>query len=109
VTPGLAARGPVIAADRWREVIARAGERCECTGQCGRRHREGMGRCTRPDRPEAPLHAVPRDAAPFHVAAALPADALDALCDPCHASAAAIRARALRSATNTHSPGQTLF
>jgi DNA (cytosine-5)-methyltransferase 1 len=109
-TPALPpAPGPIIAADRWRQVIDRAGERCECTGQCGRRHRDGKGRCARPDRPGAALHAVPASPAPFHVAAALPAAALTALCDPCHAAVALIHARALRNATDTHSRAQALF
>jgi DNA (cytosine-5)-methyltransferase 1 len=103
------APGPVIAAGRWRQVIDRAGERCECTGQCGRKHREGKGRCTRPDRPGAPLHAVPRDPAPFHVAAALPASALHALCDRCHGALAAIHDRGRQAAHGALSATETLF
>ncbi len=81
--------GPVIAAGLWHEVIARAGNRCECTAECGRKHKNGGGRCIRHSSPRAPLHAVPRAPAPFHAAAAMPATALYALCDDCHTALAA--------------------
>ena len=103
------AAGPLLAADTWRQVIGTAGERCECTGQCGRKHSDGQGQCQCPDRPEAPLHAVPRDPVPFHVAAALPASALHALCDPCHAALASIHARARQAASDSLSVIEPLF
>lgn len=89
---------------RWREVIDRAGDQCECTGACGRKHTSGGGRCDRPDTPHAPLHAVPREPVPTRVAASLPAAALIALCGHCHRSIdarrAAERAEALRRQTD---------
>jgi hypothetical protein len=110
VTADLAAPGPIVAARLWRQVIDRAGEWCECRGECGRKHTDGRGRCTRENGPLAPLHAVPRDpAVPFHAAAALDAAALHALCDPCHAAVAVMRARARRAATEALSTAQTLF
>jgi DNA (cytosine-5)-methyltransferase 1 len=98
------APGPIVGAARWREVIDRAGQRCECRGACGRKHREGQGRCTREHSGWAPLHAVPRDPAPFHVAAAL-----HALCDPCHAAFASIHARARQAAHGALSATEPLF
>jgi hypothetical protein len=105
------APGPIVAASLWREVTDRAGDWCECRGECGRsKHTDGGGRCTRENGPLTPLHAVPRDAAvPFHAAAALPASALYALCDPCHAAVAVMRARARRAALDTLSAAETLF
>jgi hypothetical protein len=109
VTAGLAAPGPVIGAGLWRQVIDRAGERCECRTECGRKHTGGQGRCNRENGPYAPLHAVPRDPAPFHAAAVLDAAALFALCDPCHAAVALMRARARRAALDALSAAETLF
>lgn len=42
---------------RWREVVDRAGGRCECRGACGRKH-SPEGRCTREHSETAPLHAA---------------------------------------------------
>jgi hypothetical protein len=104
-----AAAGPLVADERWREVIQRAGARCECRAECGRQHRDGLGRCTRENTPGAPLHAVAREPAPFPAAAALPASALRALCDPCHAALASIHTRARQAAHGALSAIETLF
>jgi hypothetical protein len=109
VTADLAAPGPLVGASLWREVIERAGERCECRTECGRQHKNGQGRCTRENAPSAPLRADPRDPAPAHTAAALPASALAALCGPCHAAVAAIHARARQAALDALSAAETLF
>jgi hypothetical protein len=90
----------------WREVIGRAGGRCECQGACGRKHSgDPAGRCTRENTQTAPLHAVPREPAATRVAASLPADAMHALCGPCHdttaRNAAAAHAEALRAQADT--------
>ena len=70
---------------QWREVVDRAGGRCECRGACGRKHNsDPTGRCTREHTPTAPLHAVPREPATTRAAASLPADAMHALCHRCH-------------------------
>jgi hypothetical protein len=73
----------------WREVITRAGDRCECRGACGRKHKDGGGRCAREHTASAPLAAVPREPAPTRIAAALPAAGLHALCRSCHDGLAA--------------------
>jgi hypothetical protein len=87
------------------EVASRAGGQCECRGGCGRKHKDGDGRCTRPDLPRAPLHAVPREPSPTRTAVTLPAAALHALCGPCHdgteKNRAAERAAALREQAAT--------
>ena len=86
--------GPVIGAALWQQVIYLAGERCECRTQCGRKHKDGQGRCTQSHIPGRPLHAVPRDDIPFPASAALPAAGLHALCPACHASVDTARAGA---------------
>jgi hypothetical protein len=81
----------------WREVIERAGGRCECRGACGRKHNDDpAGRCTRENAETALLHAVPREPVTTRVAASLPADAMHALCGRCHDTTA--RKQAARSA-----------
>jgi hypothetical protein len=103
-----AAPGPAL----LEEVIARAGRQCECTGECGRRHRSAFaspGRCDRPDAPWSRLHAVPRDPVSPRAAAALPARALHALCDPCHAACASIHARARQGVHGALSTAEPLF
>jgi hypothetical protein len=89
----------------WREVIDRAGGRCECRGACGRKHKDDpAGRCTREHADTVPLHAVPREPVTARAAASLPASALRALCGPCHDTTArkhaAQRADALRDDTD---------
>jgi hypothetical protein len=87
----------------WREVVTRAGGQCECRGACGRKHKDGGGRCTRTDLP----HAVPREPVAASVAVTLPAAALHALCGPCHDATektrAARRAAALLGQADTGS------
>ena len=86
--------GPIVAADLWREVVSAAARRCVCSGQCGRRHKEGMGRCLAEDSPVAPLHAVPRSAE--LAGPRLTAADLEALCDGCHGRVLNLRQRAAR-------------
>jgi hypothetical protein len=89
----------------WLEVIARAGGRCECRGACGRKHKND--RCTRENTETAPLHAVPREPVTTRVAASLPAEAMHALCGPCHDTTArkhaAQHADAMRAQADTSS------
>ncbi len=92
----------------WREVVDRAGGRCECRGACGRKHsNDPAGRCTREGTQTAPLHAVPREPATTREAASLPAAAMHALCGPCHDTTArqhaARHAEALRTQASTGS------
>ncbi|MGW9437977.1 hypothetical protein [Streptomyces sp. NPDC055607] len=40
--------GPIAAGNVWQPVVDRAGGRCQCTGQCGRKHADKdrkPGRC----------------------------------------------------------------
>ncbi len=102
--------GPVIGAAVWREVTSRAGNRCQCTGGCGRKHRDGDGRCKLENTAASPLHAVPAEDTPDVITAAvLPARALTALCDPCHAGHASMRARARKEAHGALSAAEILF
>ena len=94
----------------WREVITRAGGRCECRGACGRKHQDGGGRCKRLNTRCAPLSAVPREpAVPTRIAVTLPAAALQALCRPCHDGIAAAWATARAAALRDQSATESLF
>jgi hypothetical protein len=94
----------------WRQVTDRAGRRCECRGECGRKHASGEGRCIREHAPWAPLRAVPADpAAHDTAAAALPASALRALCCPCHTAVGLIHAKARKAAHGALSAAEPLF
>jgi hypothetical protein len=68
----------------WHEVMARADDRCECRGECGRTHKNDDGRCQHLNAPNRPLNAVPRRPVPTRVAVTLPAAALLVLCGPCY-------------------------
>ena len=95
---------------RWREVVDRAGGRCECRGACGRKHRDDpANRCTRESTPTAPLHAVPLQPATSREAAALPADAMHALCGPCHDTTARKHAAQHAEALRAHADTSSLF
>jgi hypothetical protein len=52
-------RPPMTNADLWSAVMERAHYRCECSGQCGRRHTGG--RCPNGDRARERLMAVSPD------------------------------------------------
>ena len=94
----------------WREVIDRAGGRCECRGACGRKHKsDPAGRCAREHAENAPLHAVPRQPATTRVAVSLPAEAMHALCGPCHDSTARKHAAALAEALSAQADTTALF
>lgn len=84
-TTGMAGRSD--AAGQWYAVRERAGDRCECTGECGSRHKNGGGRCARestwPD-PARVLSVVPADpAVSLAAAAALPWAELRLRCTEC--------------------------
>ncbi|WP_395110580.1 hypothetical protein [Actinomadura sp. SCN-SB] len=101
---------PLLNGELWRTVLDRAGRRCECRAECGRKHKDGGGRCKNEhDRPR-PLHSVPREATSSWVAAAtLPPEALYALCPPCHAGIEAARRSARNAAVaEAHTP-EALF
>lgn len=94
----------------WREVIDRAGGRCECRGACGRKHRDDpAGRCTREHAETAPLRAVPREPATTRAAASLPASAMHALCGPCHDTTAREHAADLAAALRAEAATIALF
>lgn len=65
--------------------VTAAGDRCECTGQCGREHRrEHDGRCHVLDGPAHRLVVAPAaPATAWTVAARLPDDALAVWCPGC--------------------------
>ena len=94
----------------WREVIDRARGRCECRGACGRKHRDDpAGRCTRENADTTPLHAVPREPVTTRLAAALPAEAMHALCAPCHDTTARKQAARHAEALRAQSASDSLF
>jgi hypothetical protein len=94
----------------WREVIDRAGGRCECEGACGRKHKDDpAGRCTRENAEAALLHAVPREPVTTRAAVSLPASALHALCGPCHDTTARKHAAALAEALRARADANSLF
>jgi hypothetical protein len=93
----------------WHEVITRADDRCECRGACGRKHKDGDGRCTHLNTSHAPLSAVPRKPVPTRIAVTLPAADLQALCRPCHDGIAAARAAARAAALADQSATGSLF
>lgn len=77
--------GPIWGSDLWRQVVANAGGTCQCAGQCGKTHSRTEGRCDMTEgRRDQHLIAAPL-VLPclFHVAAALKADGLIALCVTC--------------------------
>jgi hypothetical protein len=91
-----AAPGPLAGAAVWRQVIAAAGRRCECAGQCGGRHHDGNGRCVHEDAPGSPLHAIARDRAASGAEIRLDAAELMAVRDGCHGGLLARRREAVR-------------
>lgn len=85
--------------------VGDAGQRCECTGQCGREHRrEPDGRCHVLDGPAHRLVIAPAaPGLPWTTAARLPSDALTVWCPTCLTDAE----RAARSHTaHHHASGQ---
>ncbi|WP_327655633.1 hypothetical protein [Streptomyces sp. NBC_00483] len=103
---------PLTGTTTWRPVMAAAGFRCQCTGQCGTPHAKGEGRClhehdgyTSKHGRRVRLIAAPVDPLASAVtAAALPAAELVAWCPDCHA-AAARRARRAISSPAAEAPG----
>jgi hypothetical protein len=91
--------GPIVGAGLLRQVVSAAYGRCVCAGQCGRTHKKDMGRCPREDTPAAPLHAVPREAAPPVAEMRLGVGDLLALCDDCHRGLITRRSQANRKAS----------
>ncbi|MFJ8742395.1 hypothetical protein ACIRL2_23750 [Embleya sp. NPDC127516] len=95
-------RPPIVGGPVWSAVTAREGGTCGCRGECGRRHKDTGGRCTRHDG----LIVGPRDlSVSLAVAVALDPAGLTTWCERCHgparsaAKAAAGSARAAESAT----------
>ena len=82
-------------ANGWADVMKRAGEVCECSGQCGATHRKTEGRCDARHGayagkgcPPIRLEAAPEDPTiPEHIAARMTADQLMAWCAKCRADA----------------------
>ena len=110
-------RAPLVGAETWREVVDLAGERCQCRGQCGRRHidrqrPDAEPRCAHINGQYAkPLHVIPRarltaDAtgpggpSQWAASARLPAAELAAVCKGCHVGIDAARAARARAAAD---------
>ncbi|MFJ9093828.1 hypothetical protein ACIRIR_20220 [Streptomyces globisporus] len=82
---------PIVAAGLFRAVMAAAGGRCQCTGQCGQLHAKTDRRCPREHDSYAGKHGGPvrlmaAAADPTiaeRQAAALPAERLRAWCPGC--------------------------
>jgi hypothetical protein len=84
---------PIVGADLWRAVMKLAGDRCQCTGACGKKHltpARKPGRCEHVNGEYVKgsgrlrLLALPRDPfLPWHEAASLPPARLIAFCRPC--------------------------
>ncbi|MET7872582.1 hypothetical protein [Streptomyces cyaneofuscatus] len=86
---------PIVAVDLFRTVMAAAGGRCQCTGQCGQPHAKTDRRCPREHDSYAGKHGGPirlmaaaaDPALTEREAAALPADRLRAWCPGCFTAA----------------------
>ncbi|MFF0725178.1 hypothetical protein [Streptomyces sp. NPDC004134] len=99
---------PIVGAALFRAVIAAAGGRCHCTGECGQPHAKGDGRCQREHDRYASKHkgpvrlmAAPADPlTPPHIATALPPCELRAWCPPCFDGTRRTAERARKSAPN---------
>ncbi|MGW2370282.1 hypothetical protein ACWCZ5_32620 [Streptomyces sp. NPDC001667] len=73
---------PIVYVQLWRPVMAAAGFRCQCTGQCGNQHAEAKGRCPREHDQHASKHR-----GPVHLIAA-PADSTTPVTAAAHMTAA---------------------
>lgn len=91
-------RGPIVAGELWSQVMAAAGDQCQCADRmCGKvthsassdRKRDEQGRmkadrCQQANRRGSPLQAVTVDPlVPPTLAPAAPAEELMAMCDTC--------------------------
>ncbi|MEU7051487.1 hypothetical protein [Streptomyces eurythermus] len=102
---------PITGTAVWRPVMAAAGFRCQCTGQCGNAHSKAKGRCPRKHDQAASKHrgpvrliAAPADPlTPAVLACRFPAHALMAWCPDCHTAA---RRHATATARTTPDPDQ---
>ncbi|EFL01367.1 conserved hypothetical protein [Streptomyces sp. SPB78] len=102
---------PLAAAALHHTVLAAHGFRCWCTGQCGRPHKKGEGRCeaehdgwTSKRGRRIHLVAAPADLlTPSRVAVTLPAGELRAWCPDCYDHA---RRAQRKSATTCAVPEQ---
>ncbi|KNE81650.1 MULTISPECIES: hypothetical protein [Streptomyces] len=82
---------PIVGAALWRRVMAAAGYRCQCAGQCGNPHTKGEGRCLKEHDKYASRHSGPvrllaaaaDPATPPRAAALLPVADLRAWCPTC--------------------------
>ncbi|GCD97122.1 hypothetical protein [Embleya hyalina] len=99
-------RPPIIGGRLWQSVVDRECGTCGCAGECGRRHKETGGRCTRHDG----LIVAPRDlATTLAVAVGLDPAALTTWCERCHAPAAAAARKAAAVLRAARSETTALF
>jgi hypothetical protein len=94
-------RAPMVGAEIWEPVMASAGHRCQCEGECGQKHTKTEGRCGHVHggylankKGHIKLLAASRD-----VSDAFPPPAdLIAWCPPCYDGARRGKARELKAA-----------
>ncbi|WP_063784285.1 hypothetical protein [Streptomyces sp. SBT349] len=102
---------PIVYAGTWRAVMAAAGRRCQCRGECGNPHKKGEGRCPKEhdryaSKHRAPVRLIAAPADPTVTglaAAALSRGELLAWCPECHDGA---RRAANRQSRNQPDPEQ---
>ncbi|WP_406284782.1 hypothetical protein [Embleya sp. NBC_00896] len=100
------AQPPIVGGALWTAVMTREASTCGCTGECGKRHADGGGRCNRHDG----LIVAPRDlAVPLAVAVALCAADLTTWCDRCHKPAKSAATKAAAAAGVERFESDSLF
>ncbi len=86
---------PLVLSGQWRVVMRAAGFRCQCTGQCGKTHADGQGRCPREhdrytDARQGPARLIAAPAELFadaRQAVQVPHEQLRAWCERCYGNA----------------------
>lgn len=112
--------GPVGELPLWEAVMNTAAFTCQCTGQCGKTHKQTAGRCDREHGAPAAVHsgrilllAAPADPAamtqPVHRLVTLPASALAAWCPACHDGARNRATKQQRATTPPPPESDALF
>lgn len=104
---------PIVAASLFRTVMAAAGGRCQCEGECGQPHAKSDGRCPRKHDQYASKHSAPvrlmaaaaNPLTPDRQAAALSASGLRAWCPQCFTAARRCAQRRAASAPSADQCG----
>lgn len=102
---------PILATPQWREVVSAAGLRCQCSGQCGAKHKPDRFD-EQPNRCKESLvladGATPRPGAKLKVREVENGRKV-AVCDPCFAGLDRIANRAKRQALAGPPQEEALF